>query len=413
MVSKKYFAFVSAFFVMFTVFSQETAESPVQEETEETNELKQPFSWSSAGDVLKYEIIIDRFDEKTNDFLPYYFHETTEEESEACLIYINPILPPGEYRSTIKVYNILGLLEEDFTSQDEFIVRRAYRPEVRSVSYPLYMRSTIYLDDLDNNGIIEVDGRNLFMPDETGKSLTFTDYALKNGRRSVKADKILSHSENNRKITFQFDMKTLPVGEYFLIATDASGLHSEENNSSKFTVKFKKWLDIDIEGGYTFPVILHDNTIKYYLETNKFPLSAQGKLSVMPFKYHWGYVGLGLRGTYSHASADFGTYSIDGNIIQAHALLIYQKPVLRRRVILELHGGPGVTYFNNFMFHFPNNIDSLALNTLSTSLIGGLAAQIYINKRLYTEVSADYIYTLNKDITMGTLQPSLGAGWQF
>lgn len=62
-------------------------------ETAEANEVKQPFTWTSAGDVLKYEIIIDRFDEGAEHYLPFYYHETNEEETESCIIYIDPILP--------------------------------------------------------------------------------------------------------------------------------------------------------------------------------------------------------------------------------------------------------------------------------------------------------------------------------
>ena len=89
-----------------------------QSDTAQANEVRQPFSWVSAGDVLKYEIIIERFDEGAEHYLPYYFHETNEEETKSCIIYIDPVLPVGQYRSEIKVYNILGKLENSLTTHD-------------------------------------------------------------------------------------------------------------------------------------------------------------------------------------------------------------------------------------------------------------------------------------------------------
>ncbi|MBR0099808.1 MAG: hypothetical protein IJP90_08850, partial [Treponema sp.] len=270
-----------------------------QSDTAQANEVKQPFSWVSAGDVLKYEIIIERFDEGAEHYLPYFFHETNEEETKSCIIYIDPVLPVGQYRSEIKVYNILGKLEQSLTSHDEFTVRQAYKPEIRSVSYPLYMRSTIYLDDLDNDGIIEVEGRNLFMPDPEDKAIVHTKYFLK-GSRTIYPEEVLSIDElRNRKIKFRFDMKKLEVGRYDFFAQDASGLHSEASSDSEFTVKFKKWMDLDIQAGYTCPYVLHDETLPTYLGSKIYPLSGQAKISFMPFKRNWGYLGIGLRASYS------------------------------------------------------------------------------------------------------------------
>ncbi len=419
MLSKKVFGLIA---LLFTAFAwgessgigdvAQTQGDPLSD-TALANKVRQPFTWSSAGDVLKYEIIIDRFDEGAEHYLPYYYHETNEEETQACLVYIDPILPVGQYRSEIKVYNILGILEESMTSFDEFTVRQAYKPEIKSVSYPLYMRNTIYLDDLDNDGVIEVNGRNLFLPDETDKAIVHTTYYLK-GPRTVYPLTLLSHDElRNRKVVFLFDMKKLDVGKYHFFAQDASGLHSEDDSDSEFFVKFKKWLDVDIEAGYTCPVVLHDDTLPEYLASNVYPLSLQGKFAFMPFKHVWGYMGIGIRGNYSRISHHAGSYTIDGNIGMLHALFVYQMPLFRRRVIVELHGGAGITYFNNIVFHFPHDINSDPLNTISLSLDAGLSVQVYINKRLYTAVGADYAFTLNKDMNLGVIMPSASIGWQF
>lgn len=161
MIIKKNLLFIFVFiFSVCLVFSEdlafsssETLSSQNQTSTDdfnEENELKQPFSFESAGEALKYEIIIRRFDEKSNSYKDYYFHTTNEEETENCFFYIEPLLPPGKYQSEIIVYNVLGSFEEELTTFDEFLVRRAYRPDVRSVTYPLCMRPTIYLDDFDN-----------------------------------------------------------------------------------------------------------------------------------------------------------------------------------------------------------------------------------------------------------------------
>lgn len=429
MLSKKILAFSTVLFLTYTFSHSEQTAAPetdsldlnfgigdignAQSDTAEANEVKQPFSWTSAGDVLKYEIIIERFDESAGKYIPYYFHETSEEETEKCLIYIEPLLPVGKYHSQIKVYNILGLLEEDLTTHDEFTVRQAYKPEIRSVSYPLYMRNTLYLDDLDNDGIIEIEGRNLFLPDATNTEIVYTKYFLK-GSRTIFPSSVISHDEvKNRKIRFQFDMKKLEVGSYHMFAQDASGLHSEESSDSEFIIKFKKWLDFDVEAGYTYPYVLNGDTFPTYLGTKAYPLSCQAKMCLIPFKRNWGYLGASLRGSYSRLSYSEDIYTIDGNYGTAHLLFLYQIPMFRRRVFAELHGGAGISYFNNIVYHFPHNINSEPLNTVSLSFDAGASLMIYINKRLYTELAGDYVFTVNKDMILGELQPSAGIGWQF
>lgn len=401
--SIKFILFITYFLCSFFAYAQVVFQP---------NEITQSFSWSSAGDVLKYEISIKRIDKKNVNSREQFFHETTEEETENCLIYIEPPLPAGKYSATIKVYNLLGILEEDCTSFSEFTICKAYQPEIHDIEYLLNRQSVIYLDDSDNDGIVQVNGRNLFETDETGESLTHTDYFLTNGHQIIKPEEIISYSENNRRAVMRFDIKKLHVGKYYLVACDASGLHSEYTITSTLNVKFKKWIDIDIKAGYLFPVLLHDDTINKYFGTNYFPLSAFAGLSVMPVKCSWGYLGIGLRGSCSRSNGSNAGYTIDGNLLFLHGLLIFQKPFFNRRIILELHAGAGITCFN-FVFHYQHDIESVPLNTVSLSFDAGIGSQIFFNRRLFMEAGADYIFTLNKDMIMGSLQPSVAIGWQF
>lgn len=397
--------------------------SEIQSENAAENKIKQPFSWENMGDVLKYEILIERYDEKTQSYVQHFFHETTPEETEACLIYINPILPPGNYRSQIKVFNILGILEEDLTAYDNFTVRRAYNPEVTNVNYPLYMISALYLDDIDNDGIIEVTGKNLFISDETNQSLEFTNYYLKNEKRIIYPEKIIDHDDkNNKKITLQFNMKEMESGEYHLIAQDASGLHSEENPESHFTIKFKKLIDFDVEAGYVCPIILHntENIVTDQLGSPALPLSAQIKLTFIPFKHSWGYLGFASSTFFSHFEYEKNKTIFNGNIINSNFLVVYQTAMLKRRLFLDFHAGAGIILFNNLLFSA--NIPDIGivpyretLNTLSLSFTAGASAMYYFNKRFYCEAGLDYVFVNNNkgSLIMGFLLPSLGAGWQF
>lgn len=414
MICKK--SFIPIFFIFSCfVFAQNADESDeilfeseITKENAQENKILQPFEWTSAGEVLKYEIIIEQFDKASQKYVKCYSHETNEEENKSCRIFIEPPLPRGEYRSTIKVYNVLGVLEKDMTSTDVFIVRPAYKPDIRDVSYPLYMRSMIYLDDYDNDGVIEVEGRNLFGPNDA-----ITDYFLVSEKRTIKPDTVTAQDSKNRKVRLKFNMKKIDVGIYHLYAQDSSGLHSEYNSDSEFIVKFKKWMDLDIEAGYVCPIALHDDTFPFYLEKRLYTMSAQSRITFIPYKRNWGYLGIGLRACATRFSTKKELYTIDGNLGMGHVLFVYQKPTFRRRLFIELHGGAGLTCFNNIQFHYPHNVHSDLLNTCSFSFDAGGSLLLFLNKRIYAEASADYILTKNKDMLLGFLMPSAGIGWQF
>ena len=85
----------------------------------------------------------------------------------------------------------------------------------------------------------------------------------------------------------------------------------------------------------------------------------------------------------------------------------------KRHLFWEFHGGAGLTYFHNIKFHFPHDIESEQLNTVSLSFDGGSSLMWFPNKRLYVEAGADYIYTRNSDMNMWEILPVLGIGWQF
>ena len=415
--TNKYFPLIFAFAVLFLLYAPQSvyADDFAGEFSSEflENKLRQPLRWKSSGEALEYHITIFQKNVLSGLYEQCYYHKTDRAETDACLIYIEPTLSPGNYRAEIKVCNFFNVVEDALTRSYDFTVYQAYLPEVSDVSYPVSGRALIYLDDLDNDGIIELEGYNLFMPDSSKKSVSYTDYFLKNSERTIYPDKIISHDDvQNKKITLQFDMDVLIPGTYHFFAQDASGLHSEEESDSEFVIKAGKLVDFDIEAGYTC-FFLRDESILSYMGETIFPLSAHARLSLFFLKRNWGYLGVGLRANYSNISDVERTYSIDGSIGMAHFLLLYQVPLYRRRIFLEARAGVGGTYFHDIKFHFQQNIESRPLNTVSISYDAGVSGIFYLTKRFFLEAGFDYTFTVNKNSMLGGILASAGIGWQF
>ena len=371
--------------------------------------------------VLKYEVVIE---EKKNEKSDWTEINRLFTEDNTTRVQIQPLLTPGLYRYKVITYDLIGIpeIESDWY---EFNIYRAYIPQVRSVEASVSHSSTIYLDEI-NDGLFTVTGRNLFDLQEGPTDTSFTHYEVYNARRKNAEPiipKILEFSDNNRRLRVQFNMEELDTGTYYFTATDASGLRSENDKDSSFTVKFRKAVDFDIAAGYACPVIIFGDKMKEYLNTTVLPLSANAKISLMPFKRRFGYLGLGIDATYSRLLTKTEGYDLDGNYICGNALFIYQLPVriksktdntkLRHIATLELHGGAGISMFQNTVFHFPHDINSEPLNSLDFCALAGASAQVYFTNRLYVEVGADFIMPFIENLPMGYVKPVAAVGWQF
>lgn len=371
--------------------------------------------------VMKYEVVIE---EKKNDNAEWTEINRLYTEDNTTRVQIQPLLTPGLYRYKVITYDLIGIpeIESDWF---EFNIYRAYYPQVRSVEASVSHSSTIYLDEI-NDGLFTVTGRNLFDLQEGPTDTSFTHYEVYNARRKNAEPvipKILEFSDNNRRLRIQFNMEELDTGTYYFTATDASGLRSENDKDSSFTVKFRKAVDFDIAAGYTCPVIIFGDKMKEYLNTTVLPLSANAKISLMPFKRRFGYLGLGVDATYSRLLTKTEGYDLDGNYICGNALFIYQLPVriksktdstkLRHIATLELHGGAGISMFQNTVFHFPHNIDSEPLNSMDFCALAGISGQVYFTNRLYIEVGADFVMPFIENLPMGYVKPVAAVGWQF
>ena len=393
-----------------------------EEETElSAQEQWQYLEWEEENPeyVLHYEVVIESFSEKTNAFEEINRIMT---EDNSCKVQVNPLLAPGVYRYKVISYNLVDVPEVE-SSWFEFKIYRAYQPEISDIKSAANRTGTLFLEEI-NDGIFNISGKNLFELPQSESDISFTEYALLNSKKK-NAEPIVPEileNEKNRRLKVYFDLKKLDVGKYNFVATDASGLKSNIDRRSEIEIKFKKRVDFDLSAGYVFPVVLYDGTFEQYLDSNLMPLSATARASCVPFKHRFGYFGFGIFGTYSRIFADYNNYQIDGNLINADALFLYQLPVRvkvknseKRRHILtfELHGGAGISFFNDFKFHFEHNIASDPLNSLNLNAIAGGAIQFYITNRLYTEISADYLMAFLNDMDFGMILPSVSIGWQF
>ncbi|MBQ9630223.1 MAG: hypothetical protein IJR49_01385, partial [Treponema sp.] len=206
-----------------------TSKDDAFSESRQENVLRQPLAWESMGDITKYEILIERFDEEKNRYVRHLLHITNEEETQRCKIYISPILSPGKYRATITPFNILGQKAVSFAFNHEFTVSAAHAPTLEEVLFDKSNANILYLDLEGENAIFEIRGKNLLPPVKDGDEVWYTTYSLRRGKTIVYCPTMISHSSDNTSIRLQVPTSKLGQGKYHLHAQDASGLYSEND----------------------------------------------------------------------------------------------------------------------------------------------------------------------------------------
>ena len=378
----------------------------------------QILSWDEKNPaaVFKYEVVI----ESAQNHEELRRLETKRSETS---IHVFPLLPPGKYRYKVVTYDLIGspAAESDWTA---ITIYAAHQPEISSVKSTLKNSSTLYLEEY-NDGKFAVKGKNLYPPKEGKGDLEYTEYALvpkKSVGRTYKP-KILSHDDKNRGMEIQFNMDTLDPGVYHFRATDASGLYTPDNDDNKIVVRFTKPMDLNISAGYSCPLILYDDTFKKYMGSNLWPLSGNAKVVFIPIKLSWGYLGAGLLGTYTRMNYKGDYFDIDGNLMTANGLLVYQKPIKvaskedpnKKRLLgtLEIHAGGGAAYFCKYQYHYNNGTDLDPLYSIDACAVVGASFQYYLTSRIFVEAQADFITSFISDMSYGMVVPSINIGYQF
>ena len=132
-----------------------------------------------------------------------------------------------------------------------------------------------------------------------------------------------------------------------------------------------------------------------------------------PFKRKWGNVGIGVSATYTWMKLEKQEYTLESNLGTAHLYFAYAKPLFNKRIALEAHAGVGVTGLLGYRFTFEHDIKSDPQSSLNISAMIGVAGQVFVFKRLYVELGADFVmFFIPDDMTFGSVMPSASIGWQ-
>jgi hypothetical protein len=340
--------------------------------------------WEEQRSAFYYEVEI----EKQTDAL---WEGAAAQKTEAFFLEVS--LAPGIYRYRVRPYD---LLERPGPTAEwmQFEVLWARQPELSRLS-----PGAFYLDE-DIAWVLTIFGRNL---------VDGIDISLRGSQgRSIKPGTVTTaQSENEVRLSFSYDQ--LDNGDYAIHATNPGGLTAELQT---FRIAFRKPVDVNVAAGYR-PLIPLYGQIHDLLETAFFPLGAYSRLSLIPFKRRWGYMGFELEPSWSFFEATREDYTVQAHVPGAALYGAYQRWLPNRVMAFDFRVGGGI--YSVLVYHLTfNRGETEPMTILIPVITGGISFQWLVRKPFFVEAGLDYIHFFTvDDPSPGYLRPFLGAGWQF
>jgi hypothetical protein len=351
----------------------------------EDGRFVQTLRWPDQDSVLYYRIEIEK-QEGTE------WEALADEETEAAVFELS--LGPGIYRYRVWVHDILGRALEP-ADWIQFEVLLAKEPEISRFS-----PDGFYLDE-DLTWDLRLSGRNL----TAGIVIYLQHESLE--RRIQPQTITVEDREGEAHLVFHFG--DLDLGSYTIHAVNPGGLAARVGS---FKIAFRKPMDINVSAGYR-PLVSLYGEINELFAAKFFPIGAYGRVSLIPFKRRWGYIGFELEPSWYYLQSEGSGYEARAHLAGGTINALYQWWLPNRVTALNFRLGGGMYAALNYRFTFDRG-NSEPLTVLIPLVNAGASFQWFIKKPFFVEIGVDYTHFFSADENPPAyLRPFVGAGWQF
>jgi hypothetical protein len=351
---------------------------------EDDGRFVQFLNWEGRENVLYYEVEL----EKQAGAL---WEGALTGQTEASFFEIS--LEPGIYRYRVRSYDFLER-PGPASKWIQFEIFPARQPELLRFS-----PEGFYLDE-DPVRVITIAGRNLAEGIEI--------FLQGSQGNIIRPDTVtLGPLRNEARLTFSYDQ--LDMGSYVIHAINPGGLTAE---AQTFMIAFRKPVDISVSAGYK-PLILFYGYINELFGTPFFPAGAYSRLSIIPFKQRWGYMGFEIEPSWNYLLAKGNAYEAQAQMPGAAIYGVYRRWFSNRALTLDFRVGGGIYSVLNYHFTFARG-STEPVTALIPAIAAGVSLQWLVRKPFYMEAGADFTHFFAADQPPpGYLRPFAGAGLRF
>jgi hypothetical protein len=351
---------------------------------EDDGRFVQILTWGEQRSILYYKIEIEKQ-------VGEAWEEAVAEETEQTFFEV--VLVSGLYRYRVTSYDLLG---KPGPAADwiQFEVLPAKQPELLRFSPEAF-----YLDE-DISWSVNLFGRNL---------ADGIEIFLRGPRGNLIKPEVITVEQSGDRVQLVFGFGQLDTGSYTVHAVNPGGLMDDLEG---FRIAFRKPVDISVSAGYR-PLIPLYGMINELFQTGFFPIGAYGRLSVIPFKRRWGYMGFELEPSWHYLMVTQEDYKVQGNMLGGTVFGVFQRWFSNRVTALNFRIGGGIYSIPDYRFIFTRG-ETEPVMILIPAVAAGISFQWHVKKSFFLETGLDFTHFFTVDNPQSAyLLPFLGAGWQF
>jgi hypothetical protein len=171
------------------------------------------------------------------------------------------------------------------------------------------------------------------------------------------------------------------------VITNPGGL---QQTLEGFTVGFRRPLDINVSLGYAPLFPLYGYLFDSYSSRFYF-LGMYGRISVVPVKRLWGWIGFELSPRYADLRTEKDAYRLSGRMISVYADMLFQRWNAAYSAALNLRAGGGLTTLSDVQFSNKDGSRSDDAGTAFFAINAGVSAYWPVGKSMFFEAGAEYI----------------------
>jgi hypothetical protein len=351
---------------------------------EDGGRFVQLLNWDEQENALYYEVEIER---QAGELWNGVLSRKTE------ALFFESSLEPGTYRYRVRSYDFL---ERPGPASDwiQFVILPASQPEILRFS-----PEGFYLDG-ERSWVITIFGRNF-----AGGIEAF----LQDSRGGLIKPETVTVGPSRDEARLRFSYGQLSLGTYTIHVRNPGGLTAEIQN---FRIGFGKPVDVHVSAGYK-PLVPLYGYINELFGAAFFPAGAYSRLSIIPVKQRWGYIGFELEPSWNYITAVGDDYEAEAQLPGAAIYGVYRRWFDNRVMTLDFRIGGGIYSVLDYHLTFSRG-RSKSITALVPAFAMGASFQWLVRKPFFMEAGLDFSHFFTVDNpSPGYLRPFAGMGWQF
>ncbi|MDR2210904.1 MAG: hypothetical protein LBO65_05465, partial [Spirochaetaceae bacterium] len=126
-----------------------------------------------------------------------------------------------------------------------------------------------------------------------------------------------------------------------------------------------------------------------------YPLGVLGRVSIVPIKRLWGWIGLELSPQYTSLKTRSGKYNLTGQMLGLYANGLFQKWMRDYTLAVNLRLGGGINSILGMEFDHRDGSHSKKTSTLLMTVNAGASVQWFVWKSLFIEGGVEYVQLIS------------------